>query len=120
VTEHNVTGISLTGLALVGGEDVTGLSVAGLALVADRRVAGLGATIGRMYADEVRGVTVAGWLKTWDQRGLSISPYTQIKGAQRGLAIGIFNTGGRAALDCRSACSTGQKTTRGSRSGSPC
>ncbi|HKP29678.1 MAG TPA: hypothetical protein VJU15_09750 [Gemmatimonadales bacterium] len=92
VTENNVTGINLTGLALVGGEDITGLSVAGLALVADRRVAGLGATIGRIYADEVRGVTVAGWLKTWDQRGLSISPYTQIKGAQRGLAIGIFNT----------------------------
>ena len=77
---------------MVGGEDVTGLSVAGLALVADRRVAGVGITIGRIYADEVRGGTVAAWLKTWDQRGVSISPYTQIKGAQRGLAIGIFNT----------------------------
>jgi hypothetical protein len=55
-------------------------------------VAGLGATIGRIYADEVRGLTVAAWLKTWDQRGVAISPYTQIKGAQRGLAIGIFNS----------------------------
>jgi hypothetical protein len=77
---------------MVGDDHIRGISVAGLALVAETRVSGLGLTLGRIVSSETRGATVAGWLKTWDMRGLAISPYTQIKGPQRGLAIGVFNT----------------------------
>ena len=92
VADGSITGLSLSGLGIVSDRSITGVTLAGLAIVADDRLAGLGVTAGRIVADNTRGATVAGWLRTWEMRGLAISPYTQIKGQQRGLAIGIFNT----------------------------
>jgi len=72
----------LHGLA-IGGLGVGARSVRGLA------IGGLGAG-----ARDVRGALVtAGWarLEHGTLRGLSIASFNQLKGAQRGLAIGIVN-----------------------------
>jgi hypothetical protein len=108
VAGDDIAGFTLGGLAVVSGGAITGITAGGLAVVADREITGLTASLGavetsgrvagittalyRIKAPSVRGFDVAGWLKTRRLEGMSIAAFNQVRGVQRGLAIGVFNT----------------------------
>ena len=73
-----ISGVGVGGLAVVTDGRFTGLGVGGLAVVAN---------------DELRGVAVAGYsVDTHRLTGLSISAYNRVRGPQRGLTIGLYNS----------------------------
>ena len=88
----DVEGITVAGIAVGAGGTLRGLSVAGIAVGAPR-ISGVAAALA-VGGQEVRGVVLApAWFKIerGEVRGVSISSFNQIKGVQRGLAIGIVN-----------------------------
>ena len=88
----DVEGITVAGIAVGAGGTLRGLSVAGIAVGAPR-ISGVAAALA-IGGQEVRGVVLApAWFKIerGEVRGVSISSFNQIKGVQRGLAIGIVN-----------------------------
>src|SRR5687767_2326395 len=105
----NVEGITVTGLGLGAGGNVTGVQLSGIGMGVGGTlkwvsVAGLG-----IGAPRIEGVAVAAAVGTQEGRGLIIAPgyfrvgnggmmrgvnmsaYNDVRGTQRGLAIGIFN-----------------------------
>ena len=105
----NSTGINIAGIASGAGGDVTGLTIAGIATGAGRTLTGLavagiaagaprirGVTLAGVASggEDIRGVVIAGaWMRVerGEIRGVSVSSFNQVKGVQRGLAIGIVN-----------------------------
>ena len=106
---QDVKGITITGVGFGAGGDVTGVQVAGIGIGAGGTlkwvsVAGVG-----IGAPEIRGVAAAAAVGGHDVRGLVIAPvyfrvmnggqmrgvnvsaFNNVRGTQRGLAIGILN-----------------------------
>jgi hypothetical protein len=94
VANRDVTGVGLGGLALVANGSITGIGVGGLAVVANGRITGLGVGGLAVVANEsIRGIAVAGYsVDTHEMDGVAVSAYTRVRGLQRGLAIGIYNS----------------------------
>jgi hypothetical protein len=105
----SLKGLTLTGIGLGAGGDVTGVQLAGVGIGAGGTlkwvsIAGIGIGAPRIEglaiasgigAEEAHGLVVApfyfkisngGYVK-----GVNVSAYNDIRGTQRGLAIGIFN-----------------------------
>jgi hypothetical protein len=103
--EH-VHGLTIAGIGIGAGEEVKGITVAGVG-IGSRKVTGLtiAAAVGGM---DVKGIIVApAWLRVGDRQklddgtrevkegvmtGLSISAFNQVRGEQRGVAVGIVNS----------------------------
>jgi hypothetical protein len=84
----NLEGIMVGGLGVGSGGDVVGIGV-GASEVRGLAIGGLGAG-----ARDVRGALVSGgWtrLEHGTLHGLAVGSFNQLKGTQRGLAIGIVN-----------------------------
>jgi hypothetical protein len=94
VANGDLSGIALGGLATVANRDVTGAGLAGLALVANGSITGVGIGGLAVVADrEIRGLAVAGYsVDSHRLAGVSVSAYNRIRGPQRGLAIGLYNS----------------------------
>lgn len=106
---QDLDGISLTGGALGAGEHVRGLMIAGLGMGSGGSLSGLGIAALGVGAPELDGVDVAlavgakdargfflapGWFEIvpgGSVEGVSVSAVNRIRGAQRGLAIGVVN-----------------------------
>src|SRR5207249_9551666 len=72
---------------------LAGAGLAGLAVVADREITGLALAGYRVESPRVAGLNIAGlYLKTRELEGLSLSAYNRVRGLQRGVAIGIYNS----------------------------
>lgn len=104
-----VKGIAIGGLGVGAGGDLTGLAIGGIGVGSGGKLRGV--AIGGLGAgaEDVRGLALAGFgagardvrgalvslgwnrLEHGTLRGVSISSFNQMKGAQRGLAIGIVN-----------------------------
>jgi hypothetical protein len=87
-------GIGVGGLGTVANGSISGVGIGGLAVVTNGRLTGLGLAGLAVVADEgVRGMAVAGYsVDTRSIAGLSVSPYNRVRGPQRGLAIGLYNS----------------------------
>jgi hypothetical protein len=94
VANRDVTGAGLGGLALVANGSITGIGVGGLAVVANGRITGLGVGGLAVVANEgIRGIGLAGYsVDTHEVGGVTVSAYNRVRGLQRGLAIGIYNS----------------------------
>ncbi|HYL21100.1 MAG TPA: hypothetical protein VEU74_05025 [Gemmatimonadales bacterium] len=94
VANRDVTGAGLAGLALVANGSITGVGIGGLAVVANERLTGLGIGGLAVVADrEIRGLAFAGYsVDSHQLEGVSVSAYNRIRGPQRGLAIGLYNS----------------------------
>lgn len=94
VANRDVTGAGLAGMAVVANGSITGVGIGGLAVVANDRMTGLGIGGLAVVADrEIRGLAVAGYsVDSHALTGFSISSYNRIRGPQRGLVIGIYNS----------------------------
>ena len=89
----DVTGLAIGGIGVGSGATLRGVAIGGLGVgavdVRGLALAGFGAG-----ARDVRGALVsAGWnrLEHGTLRGVTVSSFNQMKGVQRGLAIGIVN-----------------------------
>jgi hypothetical protein len=105
----DVEGISITGVGMGAGGDVTGVQVAGIGIGAGGTlkwvsVAGVGigapriegvAVASLVGSENVRGLVIAPIYfkieRAGEIRGVNLSAYNDVRGLQRGLAIGIFN-----------------------------
>lgn len=105
----NITGVTIGGVGIGGGGDVTGVQVAGIGIGAGGTlkwlsVAGIGigaprikglAVASAVGSQQVEGIVVAPFYfriaDAGQMRGVNISAYNDVRGTQRGLAIGIFN-----------------------------
>ncbi len=94
VGEGDVTGVSLGGLAVVSGAgSLRGIASALGAVVANDRISGFAAAGYKVDAFEMSGISLAlGWLDVHDLTGFSVAGYNQVRGAQVGLSIGIYNS----------------------------
>ena len=94
VANRDVKGVGAAGLGLVANGSITGIGIGGLAVVANGSMTGLG--IGGLAVvanEEVNGIAVAGYsVDSHALTGFAISPYNRIRGPQRGLVIGIYNS----------------------------
>jgi len=106
---RDVTGIGVGGLGVGAGGSMRGAFVGGLGVGAGRTLRGVGIGAVGVGAPDVRGAAIggllvvardvrgalmtAGWarLEHGTLRGLSIASFDQLKGTQRGLAMGIVN-----------------------------
>jgi hypothetical protein len=104
-----VEGLTITGIGLGAGDDVTGVQLAGIGIGAGGTlkwvsVAGVGIGAPRIEglaiapvvgAETTNGLIVAPiyfkLAKGGATRGVNVSAYNEVRGIQRGLAIGIFN-----------------------------
>ena len=105
-----MTGLAIGGVGVGSGGDLSGVGIAGVGVGAGGTILGLaiggigvGAPTIRGVAisaigvggQHVRGVAIAGaWMqiaRDGEIRGMSVSAFNQVKGSQRGLAIGIVN-----------------------------
>jgi hypothetical protein len=102
---NHIRGITIAGIGIGAGDEIQGITVAGIG-VGSKKVTGLAiaAAVGGM---EVKGIIIApGYFRIGDKHknndgstedkegvmtGLSISAYNQIRGEQRGVALGIVN-----------------------------
>ncbi len=105
----DVQGITIAGIGLGAGGDVTGLTIAGAGIgaggtlkYASLAIGGIGASriegvaaATAVGAEHVRGLVIApGYFRIangGEMRGVNLSAYNNVRGTQRGLAIGIFN-----------------------------
>src|SRR5439155_334579 len=96
VAERQLRWISvggLGGLAVVTTGRITGAGIAGLAVVANGAITGLSVAGYRVDSPRVTGVNVAGlYLNTREFSGMSLSAYNRVRGLQRGVTIGIYNS----------------------------
>ena len=105
----NVNGITIAGIGLGAGGNVTGLTIAGAGIgaggtlkyvslavggIGASRIEGLAAATA-VGAEHARGVVIApAYFRIangGEMRGVNLSAYNNVRGIQRGLAIGIFN-----------------------------
>lgn len=104
-----VEGVTITGVGLGGGGDVTGLQIAGIGIGSGGTlkwlsIAGVGigapniegaAIAAAVGAQQARGVMIApAYFRISEGgvvNGLNVSAFNDVRGTQRGLAIGIFN-----------------------------
>ena len=106
----NVKGILLGGVGVGAGGDVTGITIGGVGVGAGGELKGLaiggvgvgapritGVAIGGFGAggEEVRGLVIApAWFRVEETgyvRGVSVSAFNDVRGAQYGLCIGLLN-----------------------------
>ena len=105
----DVEGITISGIGLGAGGDVTGITIAGAGIgaggtlkYASLAIGGIGASriegvaaATAVGAEHVRGLVIApGYFRIangGEMRGVNLSAYNNVRGLQRGLAIGIFN-----------------------------
>ena len=108
IANRSITGIAIGGLGTVANRDVAGLAVAGLGTVANRNITGVGvAGLGVAANGAMRGIGIGGLgtvangsitgvagysVDSRSFAGLSVSPYNRVRGVQRGLAIGLYNS----------------------------
>lgn len=94
VANGALRGIGIGGLGTVANGSISGVGIGGLAVVTNGRLTGLGVAGLAVVADEgVRGMAIAGYsVDTRSFTGLSVSPYNRVRGLQRGLAIGLYNS----------------------------
>ena len=94
VANGTIRGVGLGGLAVVANGSIDGVALGGLAVVANGRLTGLGLGGLTVVANEaIHGVAIAGGgVDTHELNGLAISPYNRVRGFQRGLTIGVYNS----------------------------
>ena len=90
---RDLTGLSVAGLGIGAGEHLRYVSIAGLGVGAPR-ITGLAAALG-VGGEQIEGVVLAPAyfrLATGGEiRGVTVSAYNDVRGAQHGLAIGLLN-----------------------------
>lgn len=90
----SIEGITIAGVGVGSGTEIRGLTVAGVGVGAPRLIGVVLTGIGA-GAEEARGLVVApAYFKIeegGELRGLSVSAWNNIRGSQRGLAIGLLN-----------------------------
>jgi hypothetical protein len=88
-----MTGLHVAGIGIGSGGTLKWVSVAGLGIGASS-IRGFAAAAG-VGSEDVRGVVVAPiYFKIaqgGEMRGVNMSAYNDVRGLQRGLAIGLFN-----------------------------
>jgi hypothetical protein len=104
-----VDGISVGGLAVVGSGGHRGIAIGGAGVVAEEaELAGAAFSLGKVDAASARGLFFGGYrikspdvagimtsivmMRTTDMAGLSVAAYNEVRGVQRGITIGLFNT----------------------------
>src|SRR5690606_5067965 len=110
VATGTLTGVALSAGGVVGTEGVRGLAVGGFGVVADPgEIRGFALSLGRVDSPaQIRGAVVGGYRvkapavsglaasvlmnRSTDFSGLGVAGYNEVRGTQRGLVIGIFNT----------------------------
>src|SRR5207245_1081398 len=93
VANGEIRGVALGGLGSVTNGRLTGAGIAGLAVVANGAITGLSVAGYRVDSPRVTGVNVAGlYLNTREFSGMSLSAYNRVRGLQRGVTIGIYNS----------------------------
>src|SRR5207245_1592590 len=93
VSNGSLEGVGIGGLAVVTNGRITGAGIAGLAVVANGAITGLSVAGYRVDSPRVTGVNVAGlYLNTREFSGMSLSAYNRVRGLQRGVTIGIYNS----------------------------
>ncbi len=110
VANRDITGVGVAGLGLVANDAVRGLAVGGLGTVANGSISGIaigglavvtngrltGVAIGGLAVvanAAVRGIGIAGYtVDSHALTGVSVSAYNRVRGPQRGLTIGLYNS----------------------------
>jgi hypothetical protein len=106
----DVRGLTIAGIGVGAGDDLTGVTIAGLGIGAGGEakwvnIAGIGVGASRIRgvtltgvgvgAERISGFTVAPFYlrvtSGGEMRGVSVSAFNRIDGAQRGVAIGLLN-----------------------------
>jgi hypothetical protein len=106
---QNVQGLSIAGVGIGAGQDMTGVQIAGIGIGAGGTLkylsiagAGIGASriegvaaAAAVGGENIRGLVIAPiYFKITEDgmmRGVNMSAYNDVRGTQRGLAIGLFN-----------------------------
>jgi hypothetical protein len=78
--------------AVVESGDTHGIAVAGGAVVASRRMDGLAVAAAHVRTEHLRGVAAAGWVRAESVTGLTLGVFNEVRGTQRGLAVGLVNS----------------------------
>ena len=90
---NRLTGAALAGLGIGAGNHLKWLGLAGLGIGAPR-ITGVVAALG-VGGEDVRGVVIAPayfrLIERGELRGIAVSAFNDIRGAQHGLAIGLIN-----------------------------
>src|SRR6266851_3636296 len=93
VSQGRLTGVGISALAVVAEQGIDGLGLSGLATVAAGNIHGVSVAGYRVAATRLAGLSLAGLtVTTRDMDGLSSSAYNRVRGLQRGLAIGLYNS----------------------------
>lgn len=105
----DMTGVHIAGFGVGAGGDMNGVNIAGIGLGSGGTLRGLNGAIFGIGAQEIRGLNLAATMKAdviagisvapafsrissgGELRGVSLSPYHEVKGHTHGLAIGIVN-----------------------------
>lgn len=88
-----IQGLAVGGLAVVSGGAVQGAALSAVAVEAGSRLQGLATGVGRIRAPVIQGTALSlGHLKAWDVSGFTVAGYTQVRGRQQGLAVGLYNS----------------------------
>jgi hypothetical protein len=109
VGDHGIDGLAAGGLLTLSEGDVNGVTVGGLGTIEEGRFTGINLAGGATFTDgEMRGIDAAGIATIVRGRltgigvsagtvhvnaldGIAVSPWNNVRGRQRGIAIGLFN-----------------------------
>lgn len=109
VGDHGIDGLAAGGLLTLSEGNVNGVTVGGLGTIEEGRFTGINLAGGATFTDgEMRGIDAAGIATIVRGRltgigvsagtvhvnaldGIAVSPWNNVRGQQRGIAIGIFN-----------------------------
>lgn len=108
VGTDRVRGISIGGLGVVGEKGHDGIAIGGVGVVSrEGPLRGIALSVGRVDALDAGGILAGGYrvkadrvrglassilmLRTTEFDGIGIAGYTEVRGVQRGITIGLFN-----------------------------
>jgi hypothetical protein len=110
VATGTFTGIAISAGGVVGTEGVRGFALGGFGVVSDPgEIRGIALSLGRVDSpEEIRGAAVGGYRvkapeisglaasvlmnRSQDFAGFGVAGYNEVRGTQRGIVIGLFNT----------------------------
>jgi hypothetical protein len=92
INEGTFTGINVAGGATFTDGEMRGLNLAGIATVVRGPSRGIQGAVGIAAADSLHGLGIAaGSVRVRYLQGAAVSAWNNVRGEQRGIAIGIFN-----------------------------
>jgi hypothetical protein len=92
ITEGRLTGASLSSLVSFVDGEVRGVNASGVFTFTRGTARGVSASAGVVAGDTLIGLAVAGlYARSRELRGISVASWNDVRGMQRGIAIGFYN-----------------------------